>query len=97
MIDFQAESLLTLNQAAHSLPGRPHVSTIHRWRFRGVRGVQLETCMVGGRRYTSREALERFSAATTAAANGEPAPRRTNRQRQREIARAEQELNDAGI
>ncbi len=39
----------------------PHVSTIYRWRLRGIRGVKLETFLIGGRRYTSVEAIERFT------------------------------------
>ena len=31
MIDFQKEHLRTLSEAARLLPGRPHVSTLHRW------------------------------------------------------------------
>ena len=97
MIDVSSEILLAFPETASTLPSRPHLSTIHRWRLRGVYGVKLETVMVGGRRYTSREALQRFAAATTAAASGEPVPHRTNRQRQREIAKAEQELSEARI
>ena len=97
MVNIQSESALSLSQAARSLPGRPHLSTIHRWRLNGVRGVRLETFLVGGRRFTSREALDRFSERVTAAANGEPAPRRTNRQRAAAISQAERELNAAGI
>ena len=91
-IDISCETLLSLPDAARALPKRPHISTLHRWRLRGVRGVKLETCLIGGRRYTSREAVERFSTATTAAANGEPLPVRTPRQRQRSIKQAEVEL-----
>jgi hypothetical protein len=64
------ETLLTLQAAAASLPGRPHISTLHRWRLRGVRCVRLEPCLVGGTRYTSREALQRFVDAITIAADG---------------------------
>lgn len=96
-IDLSQETLLTFPQAAATLPGRPHVSTLHRWRLRGVRGVKLETCLIGGRRYTSQEALERFSAATTAAANGEAPKVRTPTQRERAIRQAEQELAREGI
>jgi hypothetical protein len=92
MIDIQSETLLTFAEAVHTLPGRPHLSTLHRWRLRGVRGIRLETCLIGGRRFTSREALERFSAATTAAANGEPPPIRTSRQRERDQRQAEADL-----
>lgn len=91
------ETLLTLTQAAATLPNKPHASTIHRWRLNGVRGIRLETIMVGGRRYTSREALERFSARLTAAADGEPPPSRTGKQREKAIAAAETVLEEAGI
>ena len=74
-----------------------HVSTIHRWRLKGVRGVRLETFLRGGIRYTTDEAIERFFAATTAAADGNPSPTRTARQRQRDIDRADAELREAGI
>jgi hypothetical protein len=54
------ESHITLAEAARLLPGRPHSSTLARWALRGVKGVRLETVKVGGRRFTSREAIERF-------------------------------------
>lgn len=57
MID---ESLITLTEAARSLPNKPHVATLYRWMSRGVRGIRLRTFLVGGRRYTSREALDEF-------------------------------------
>jgi len=92
-IDISSERLLSLTEAAKSLPGRPHISSIFRWLSNGVRGVKLESCLIGGRRFTSQEALERFCAATTAAADGGPAPVRTSRQRQRAIEQAERRLN----
>ena len=58
MIDITTETLLSLLDAAKQLPGRPHVSTLYRWRIRGVRGVRLETVLVVGRRFTSKEALQ---------------------------------------
>lgn len=91
-IDISSETLLSLTDAAKTLPGRPHISSIFRWVARGVRGVKLESVLVGGRRFVSREALERFSAAVTAAAAGEPRPVRTPRQRERAIERAEKEM-----
>jgi hypothetical protein len=96
-VNLTGETLLTLAEAARSLPGRPHLSTLQRWRLRGVRGVKLETILVGGRRVTSQEAIERFAAATTAAADGSSLATRTSRQRQRDIDRAEAELAKAGI
>ena len=65
MIDSASEALLTLSQAAETLPRRragrkAHVSTLFRWSTAGCRGVVLETIQVGGTRCTSREALQRF-------------------------------------
>jgi len=97
MIDIHSEHLLTLTEAAKTLPGRVALSTIWRWMQRGVRGVRLQTVLVGGLRYTSREALQRFVEATTAAADGQPIPARTSRQRQKAIEQAERELAKAGI
>ena len=81
-------------------PSRPHRDDplpFASWRLRGVRGNKLETILIGERRYTSQEALERFAARTTAIASGEQLPVRTSRQRQRSIEEAERELAKDGI
>lgn len=97
-IDLKAETAKTLARAARTVPGGPvHVSTIHRWRIKGVRGVRLETFLRGGIRYTTDEAMERFFAATTAAADGNIPTSLTSCQREREISRAEREATEAGI
>ena len=69
-LDITHESLLTFTEAAQRLPGRPNISTLHRWRLRGVRSIKLESCLIGGKRYTSVESLQRFTDRTTAAADG---------------------------
>ena len=38
----------------------PHPETVARWARKGCRGVRLETVLVGGRRYSSAEAVDRF-------------------------------------
>ena len=92
------ESLLSLKAASKLLPGNPHVATLWRWAQKGCRGAKLETVLVGGIRYTSREALDRFIVATTAAADGTPTPIiATPKQRQRQIDAAKRELAEAGI
>jgi hypothetical protein len=93
-IDHAAESLVPFNAAPKIIPGRPHISTLHRWRLRGCRGVRLETCLVGGRRYTSEEAIARFIAATSAAAEGSPPP--PLQSRRAKVAQALADLEDAG-
>jgi hypothetical protein len=77
MIKIEDEQLLSLRQAIVRIPGRPHLSTLFRWMNRGVRGVCLETVVVGGRRFTSAEAIQRFIRATNPSAMGQPFPRRT--------------------
>jgi len=58
MIDVSKEPLVVLSKAR--FPNRPHASTIWRWANRGVRGVLLESVLIGGQRYTSQAAVERF-------------------------------------
>lgn len=66
-IDLQRERLLTLEQAAQSLPGGVAASTIWRWHRHGLKGHRLETIVIGGKRLTSAEAVQRFADALTAA------------------------------
>ncbi|MCH8851518.1 MAG: DUF1580 domain-containing protein [Planctomycetes bacterium] len=70
---------------------RPHVSTVWRWAATGG----LETVRLGGRVYTSAEALERF--AEHRGGKRKPAESTPTPQRQREIADAERTLQDAGM
>lgn len=68
------ETVLTFAQAAAACPSiggrRPSTSTVYSWCDIGIRvgkqRVKLECAKVGGKRVTSREALDRFFAATTA-------------------------------
>ncbi len=92
------EKLLSLPAAVEAATGqRPHPSTLHRWRLRGIAGVRLETVRCGGKRLCSVEAVRRFLADVTAATDGASTPARTSRQRQAAIDRAEAELDAAGI
>lgn len=95
MIDISTEHLLTMTEAARLLPGRPSTCTLWRWRTRGVDGRVLESVTVGGRTYTSREALQRFAAHRGGQHNAPTL--RTTGQRERAISRAERELDQAGI
>lgn len=62
MINVSIEELIPLAKAGRfvnpSCP--PHVATIWRWCLRGVAGVTLESVKIGGSRFTSKEAVERF-------------------------------------
>ncbi len=91
------EHLLTLAQAMHELPNRPSPSTAWRWHRKGIHGVRLETTVVGGRRYTSREALDRFLSAVTSAADSLPIRRRERDAVVQRGQDTERKLKDAGL
>jgi hypothetical protein len=94
MIDLTSEQLLTLAEATAVLPDRPAVATLWRWRTKGAHGRRLESVVLGGKVYTSREALQRFADQR----GGVDVPTiRTPRKREREIRRAEQVLEQARI
>ncbi len=91
MIDIQAEQVIPIGQVPKRLPHRPHISTIYRWIATGG----LETVRLGGRVFTSIEAIERFAdhrSGRPKSSDSTPTP-----QRQREIADAERKLRDAGM
>jgi hypothetical protein len=69
-IEIRFEKLIPISEIPSHAPGRPHLATCWRWTNRGCRGVKLETLLIGGKRFTSLEALQRFAEATTAAADG---------------------------
>lgn len=100
MIDVHIESLIAIGDVPKRLPNRPHKSTIHRWVQRGSRGIRLETVLIGGRRYTSEEALNRFFADSTAAADGQPSISQsgiTSPARKRALAKVNAELAREGL
>jgi len=97
-IDTELETLVQFADARSAFPGDRRVSlaTLHRWRQKGVRGNRLETCLIGGLRYTSKEAICRFIAAQNA--DEQPAPAViTPAQRRRQSEAARQALQEAGI
>lgn len=98
MIDIRNEELVPFPDAPKHIPGRPHIATVHRFRLRGSHGKKLESVKVGGRRFTSIEAIQRFVEAVTAAADGEPVPRaESSKARERRLAQVDAELEAAGI
>ena len=53
--------VFTLTKACQTLfPNRVNVSTARRWALGGVRGVVLETFVIGRERYTTPQAVDRF-------------------------------------
>ena len=94
-IDPDIEDIITLGEACRLVPPRGiSPATMARWIQRGVRGSVLETVIIGGRRLTSREALQRFFASQNA---DKSAPSITPSQRQRQSEAARKELERMGI
>jgi hypothetical protein len=105
------ETRLSLTQAARLLPGtrgseHPDPATLNRWILRGVRNprggarIKLEAVRLGSAWWTSREAVDRFVAALTVAAGADSplkTPAAQRRQRERELAEIDRQLDAIGI
>jgi hypothetical protein len=64
-ISIADEELLSARQVTELIPPRRlgrkmHLSTVHRWWTSGCGGVRLESIRIGGQRFTSLQALQRF-------------------------------------
>ncbi len=104
MIDLATEEIMTLSQVPAILPPRragrnAHVSCIYRWTSTGFRGVVLESVQIGGTRCTSKEALFRFFAELTRLQARPPPALSVSAAagRQREVERAERQLDAEGV
>ena len=68
-LDFQTESPISFADVPSILPRRNgkkvHPSTVYRWATKGARGRVLESMLIGGIRFTTVTALNRFFGATT--------------------------------
>lgn len=96
MIDIAQETVIPIAEAAQHVPGRPSVPTLWRWVLKGTRGGKLDSILVGGRRFTSLEAIQRFCEQGTAP-NPEAHRVRTSAQREREMSKADRECTKAGM
>jgi len=70
------ESLVTLAEACRCFPVRCSRPTMERWVRRGSRGTILESILICGKRYTSREAIDRFLRGQLQVEEGRPEPKR---------------------
>ena len=98
MIDIARERLIAIHEVPAWLPRRQngrkvHISAVYRWVSRGIRGIKLDAVRIGGTTYSSTEALQRFADAVTQATSSVASPSVTPRYREREIARAADELD----
>lgn len=55
-----SENLVPINSAGKMFPYPVGRTALERWMRHGVRGVRLESILIGNRRFTSKEAIERF-------------------------------------
>lgn len=96
-IDVEREQLLNSREACRAFPGSERISLakLNRLWFRGIRGKKLESIRIGGRRYTSREAIFRFIASQNE--SGVPPPQITPSQRHRQAEAAQASLRALGI
>jgi hypothetical protein len=97
MLDIQKEKVVHISEAPQHIPGRPSLATVWRWVLHGTRAGKLESILIGGRRFTSLEAIQRFAEQSTSVADGDTPPVRTSAQREAAISKAELELSEAGI
>ena len=97
MIDIANETVIPIAEAPQHIPGRPSLATVWRWVLNGTHAGKLESFLVGGRRFTSLESIQRFAQQSTAAADGDAPPVRTPQQRERAVEQAEREATEAGI
>ncbi len=94
-IDIACDELIPIREVPKRLPKKPcgkriHISAVYRWMQKGVRGVKLDFVFIGGTRYTSVEALQRF--VDRLSMNDRGIPREsTPRRRQMEIDTAARE------
>lgn len=67
--DLREDQPLSLPDAAAflgKLTGKkPHASTLWRWCLKGCKGVRLESICIGGKRFVTATAIERFIEAST--------------------------------
>lgn len=103
MIDLQKEQLIAIREVPRLLPRqangkRVHLSAVYRWMQRGRRGVRLEYLKIGGRRFTSLEAVQRFAEACTRAdqvqSPNQQCTTPTSKQRRREADKAAKRVKE---
>ncbi len=102
-IDFAAETVITIGEGCRSFPPNGvSDATMARWVQKGVvvkatgSVVKLETAVIGGRRFTSKEAVARFIARQNPD-QSPAAPVITPAQRRRQSAAAQQALQESGV
>jgi hypothetical protein len=92
--------LIPFGELPRIIPGRPHLSTVHRWRLRGVAGIRLRTLKIGGRRFVDPRDLAEFCRRLSADSSdgGQPESfKQKNQRRAKASQAAERELDREGL
>jgi len=88
----EAEALISLTKACKAFPRQVSRATLERWLRQGVGGVLLESVRIGGQRFTSTEAIDRFVLNQLHVEHERPAPVR-NVKSKKELAEAARRFN----
>lgn len=100
-IDITQETVIPFSKIPQwtedNLGTRVSPNTAHRWRLRGVRGIKLDTILIGGNRCTSVEKLQSFFNATTRAQDGDSTTLVSFAANSKKVAQAESYLAQDGI
>lgn len=94
-VDLLQEERLALGRAARDC--NVHIATIGRWCQRGIRSVVLESYLLGGRRYTTRQALTRFVERRSSIGTRVQPGASALRSREAAVKQAERELREEGL
>jgi hypothetical protein len=71
------ETLVSLTEACKCFPVKCSRAALERWMRRVSRGAVLETVLICGKRYTSKEAIDRFVRSQLQTETERPAPTRS--------------------
>lgn len=72
-----AETLVPIGKGGKLFPYPVGRTALERWMRHGVRGVRLESILIGNRRFTSEEAIQRFVERTNVVRDASGNPRRS--------------------
>jgi hypothetical protein len=86
MIEALAATFVLLSKAGRLLSTNPSPATMWRWALKGVDGVKLHTTKIGGRRYTTAEALDLFVARLNGPRSANDPQVSSPRERQKDLA-----------
>lgn len=89
-------TLIAISDVPSFLPAkqgrRLHISAVYRWMQKGIKGIKLDYVTIGGTRFTSPEALQKFAEQITKVRDEPVLLRGHSAIRERQIAMAKQQV-----